>query len=70
MIKKTPIKYNSVSLHSVFVDNDVWIGCGVRILAGVKLSKRVIVGAGSIVTKDVGSAKLVAGNPAIFIKNI
>lgn len=68
--KNVPIKYNPVSLQSVSIGNDVWIGCGTRILAGVTISARVVVGAGSIVNKSVSSCVLVAGCPAKFIKNI
>lgn len=56
-------------LHKTFVGNDVWIGHGVVILAGVKIGDGAIVAAGSIVTKDVAPCTIVGGNPARFIKN-
>lgn len=54
----------------IIVEDDVWIGIGVVILPGVKIGKCSIVGAGSIVTKDVPPYSVVVGNPARVIKNI
>jgi len=65
-----PIKYNELSLGKVVVESDVWIGCGVRILAGIIISQRSIIAAGSVVTKDVPSGVLVGGIPAKVIKRL
>jgi len=54
----------------VFIEDDVWIGGHATILPGVRLGKGCVVGAGSVVTKDVGSRSVVAGNPAREIKPI
>lgn len=51
------------------VGNDVWIGHGAIILAGVKIGDGSIIAAGSVVTKDVPPATIVGGNPAKVIKN-
>ena len=45
-----------------------WIGANVTILAGVSIGVRCIVGAGSVVTKDVPDYAVVAGNPAEIIR--
>lgn len=55
--------------HKTYVGNDVWIGHGAIIIAGVKIGDGTIVAAGSVVTKDVESCTIVGGNPAKFIKN-
>lgn len=47
----------------------VWIGGRVIILPGVKIGDGAIIGAGSVVTKDVSEYDVVAGNPARVIKN-
>ncbi len=47
----------------------VWIGSGAIILPGVRIGDNAIVGAGSVVTRDVEPGTVVAGNPAAFIKN-
>ena len=52
-----------------FVGNDVWIGHGAIIVAGVHIGDGAIVAAGSVVVKDVESCTIVGGNPAKFIKN-
>ena len=51
------------------VGNDVWIGHGAIIIAGVIIGDGAIVAAGSVVTKDVEPCTIVGGNPAKFIKN-
>ncbi len=52
-----------------FVGNDVWIGHGVIIVAGVHIGDGAIVAAGSVVVKDVEPCTIFGGNPARFIKN-
>jgi acetyltransferase-like isoleucine patch superfamily enzyme len=63
-----PIKYNPIKSAPVNIEDDVWIGCGVRILAGITINRRSIVAAGAIVTKNVQSRTIVGGNPARLIK--
>jgi acetyltransferase-like isoleucine patch superfamily enzyme len=48
---------------------DIWLGANSLILGGVTLGKGTVVGAGSVVTKSVPMAKVVAGNPACIIKD-
>ena len=50
------------------IGNDVWIGYGALIMAGVKIGDGAVIGAGSIVTKDVDPFTVVAGVPAKQIK--
>ena len=51
-------------VHPIVVGHDVWIGSGSRILKGVTIGDRAIIGAASVVTKDVPPDTIVAGNPA------
>jgi acetyltransferase-like isoleucine patch superfamily enzyme len=46
------------------------IGSSVTILCGITIGENAIVGAGSVVTKDVAPNTIVAGNPARFMKNV
>lgn len=66
----SPIKYNKEICDSVVIDNDVWIGCGCRILAGVTISNRTVIAAGAVVVKNVLTKTIVGGVPAIKIKDI
>jgi acetyltransferase-like isoleucine patch superfamily enzyme len=66
----TPIKYNPVEMKRVIIEEDVWIGCGVRVMAGVTIHSRSIVAAGAVVTKDIESNSIVGGVPAKVIKSI
>jgi len=65
-----PIKYNKIKPAKVVIKDDVWIGCGVRVLAGVSIHERSIIAAGAIVTRDVQTRTIVGGNPARVIKSI
>ncbi len=65
-----PIKYNDVVKKSVTIGNDVWIGVGAKIMAGVNIGDRTVVAAGAVVTKDVNTHTIVGGCPARFIKSI
>lgn len=53
---KIPIRDNPMEIAPVIIADDVWIGCGCRILPGVTINKRVVVAAGVVVTQDVPSA--------------
>lgn len=52
----------------VVIGNDVWIGARVTILPGVHIGDGSVIGAGSVVTKDVEAYSIVAGNPAKLIR--
>jgi acetyltransferase-like isoleucine patch superfamily enzyme len=52
------------------ISDFVWIGANVIILKGVTIGEGAIVGAGSVVTKDVPPYTIVAGNPARIIREI
>jgi len=54
----------------ISIGNNVWIGAGAIILAGIKVADNAVIGAGAIVTKDVAANTLVAGNPAVKIKDL
>jgi acetyltransferase-like isoleucine patch superfamily enzyme len=60
------LPYNA-SKHTV-IENDVWIGDGCHIKAGVHLSTGCVIGMGSVLTKDVGPYEIWAGNPAKLIR--
>jgi acetyltransferase-like isoleucine patch superfamily enzyme len=51
-----------------YIGDDCVIGIGVIILAGVRIGDEVVVAAGSVVTRNVPSKSIAAGNPAKIIK--
>lgn len=51
------------------IDDDVWVGRGCHILPCRKIGAHSIVGACSVVTRDVGDYEIVGGNPARLIRN-
>ena len=52
----------------VIIGNDVWIATDAVILSGVEIGNGAVIGARSVVTKDVAPYSIVAGNPAKFIR--
>lgn len=54
----------------VEIGSDVWIGGGAIILPGVRIGSRSVIGAGSVVTRDVEPGVLAAGNPCRAIRPI
>jgi acetyltransferase-like isoleucine patch superfamily enzyme len=54
----------------IIIDDDVWIGAGVIFLPGITVHQCSVVGAGSVVTKDVPPYTVVAGVPARPIKTL
>ncbi len=52
------------------VGNNVWIGGNVTVLPGVSIGDNVVIGAGSVVTKDISSNVIAVGNPCRVIKEI
>lgn len=54
----------------VTIGDDVWIAANVTVLPGVSIGARSVIGAGSVVTKDIPADVVAAGNPAKVIKVI
>ena len=52
----------------IVVGDDVWLGYGAIILPGVTIGDGAIIGAGTVVTKDVPPYAIVGGNPAKVIR--
>ena len=49
--------------HPITVGDDVWFGANVTVLPGVKIGSNVVIGAGSLVNKDIPDNSLAFGNP-------
>ncbi|SJL82152.1 sugar O-acetyltransferase [Vibrio palustris] len=54
----------------ITINSNVWIGGGVIVLPGVTIGEGAIIGAGSVVTKDVPAYHIAVGNPAKAVRSI
>jgi maltose O-acetyltransferase len=52
------------------IGSDVWVGGGAIILPGVRIGSRAVIGAGSVVTRDIPEGVFAAGNPCRVIREI
>lgn len=64
-----PMNLQGSTFAPINIGNDVWIGYGVIITAGVNIGDGAIIAAGSVVTKDVEKYAIVGGIPAKKIKS-
>lgn len=65
----TPIsKQPLISKGRIVIEDECWLGFGCEILSGVHIGRHSVVAARAVVTKDVPSLSIVAGNPARVIK--
>ena len=68
---KYPLSQNvKDSLKGPTICENAIIGANSTILPGIQIGSNSLVGAGSVVTKNVGPGKIVAGNPAIELKDV
>ncbi|EEZ49255.1 acyltransferase [Neisseria gonorrhoeae] len=57
-------------IRPITLEDDVWPGRRVIVMAGVTVGRGSVVGAGAVVTKDIPPYSLAAGNPAVVKKNL
>ena len=67
--KNKLIKNQKNTPSPIHIGKDVWIGCGAIILGNVCIGDGAVIGAGSVVTKDIPPYEVWAGNPAKKIKD-
>jgi acetyltransferase-like isoleucine patch superfamily enzyme len=64
LISKQPLQTKG----GIIVGDDAWLGFGVVVLDGVKIGKGAVIGAGSVVTRDVPDETIAVGVPAHIVK--
>lgn len=67
-IFNSEVKHDLTSKGRIVIEEDVWIGSNSIILSGVRIGRGSIIGAGSVVTKDIPAYCIAVGNPARVIK--
>jgi len=65
---KTPIRLQKIKAIGIKIEDDVWLGVGSTVLDGVTIGKGSVIGAGSVVTKDIPPYSIAVGVPAKVIK--
>lgn len=68
MKRENLIKYQRASIEPITIGNDVWIGAGAKVLAGVTIGDGAVIGANAVVTKDIPDFAIAVGCPAKVIK--
>lgn len=63
-----PIRMQGIYKRDVVVGSNVWIGYGAQILRGVTVGDNAIIGASSVVTRDIPANSVAAGSPARVIR--
>ncbi len=58
-----------VTCKGIVIEDDCWLGFGVKVLDGVTIGKGSVIGAGAIVTKDIPPFSIAVGVPARVIKS-
>lgn len=54
--------------RAIVIEDDVWLGAGTFVLPGVTIGRGAVIGAGSVVTRDIPPMTVAAGNPARVIR--
>lgn len=64
----TPMNKQPHKKEPIIIEDDVWIGAGAIILKGVKIGTGAVIGAGSLVTKNIPPYAIALGSPAKVVK--
>jgi len=66
---EVPMKHQGRSYKGITIEDDCWLGTGVKILDGVTVGKGSVIGAGSVILKDIPEYSVVVGVPGKIIKS-
>lgn len=62
--------YRTGPNKDIVIEDNVWLGYGVKVLKGVHIGRNSVIGAGSIVTHDIPENVVAAGNPCKIVKRL
>ena len=65
-----PIKYQPLKYRSIVIADDVWVGAGVKILAGTRLGARSVIAAGAVARGEMIGGKVWGGVPVRALREI
>lgn len=65
-LRKRGYQYNA----PIHIGNNCWLGTGVLVMPGITIGDNVIIGAGSVVTKDISSNVIAVGNPCHILREV
>lgn len=70
VLKDHPDIRGAIKTKPIYICDDAWIGSGVIVMPGVSIGPKAVVGAGAVVTKDVGEREVVTGIPARLVREL
>lgn len=68
--EENPTQRRNMITKSIHLEKNVWLSAGVTVLPGVTIGENSIIGAASVVTKDVAPNSVVVGSPARKIRDV
>ncbi|WP_291733471.1 DapH/DapD/GlmU-related protein [Leisingera sp. F5] len=63
-----PMNSQGIAGQGIIIEDDVWLGAGVKVLDGIRIGRGSIVSAGAVVTRDVPPCSIMGGVPAKLIR--
>ncbi|MBW4516007.1 MAG: acyltransferase [Timaviella obliquedivisa GSE-PSE-MK23-08B] len=66
--RSRPMMLQGATTEGIVIEDDCWLGTGVRVLDGVRIGRGSVIGAGAVVTKDIPSYSIAVGVPAKVIR--
>lgn len=63
------IRKQGVTRQGIVIEDNCWLGCGVKVLDGVTIGEGSVIGAGAVVTKNIPPYSVAVGVPAKVIRN-
>jgi len=58
-----PMRHQPAEAGRIVIEDDVWLGMGVVVLPGVRIGRGAVIGAGSVVTRDIPGYSIAMGSP-------